>query len=220
MLFVPATEEVYPAGTPRTTVHVEDLTGGLCGASRPTHFDGVTTVVTKLFSIVGPCRAYFGRKDAQQLVVVHPDGGRPEPPGRGRRLPAGTRSRRRRMSSRNAYLTTDERAAASVLVACAPCRGAGSSSRRARHPCAPRARRRHDRRGAARPSRLRRDRRRGRPHARSTRIDGRDGVLVAVAAFVGRARLIDNVGITVSASGVEADLGVLVSESEPSCAAP
>ncbi len=45
------------------------------------------------------------------------------------------------------------------------------------------------------------------------------GVLVAVAAFVGRARLIDNLGITVSASGVETDLGVLVSESEPSCAA-
>ena len=60
---------MYP-DAPRTTVHVEGLTARLCGASRSTHFDGVATVVTKLFSIVGPCRAYFGLKDAQQVAVV------------------------------------------------------------------------------------------------------------------------------------------------------
>ena len=69
LLFAPSVDEMYP-DEPRTTVHVAGLTDRLCGASRPGHFDGVTTVVAKLFSIVGPCRAYFGRKDAQQLAVV------------------------------------------------------------------------------------------------------------------------------------------------------
>jgi pantoate--beta-alanine ligase len=69
LLFTPMVEEMYPEPG-RTTVHVDGLTARLCGASRPTHFDGVTTVVAKLFSIAGPCRAYFGRKDAQQLAVV------------------------------------------------------------------------------------------------------------------------------------------------------
>ena len=69
LLFTPSVAEMYPEPT-RTTVHVAGLTEGLCGAERPTHFDGVTTVVAKLFSIVGPCHAYFGRKDFQQLAVV------------------------------------------------------------------------------------------------------------------------------------------------------
>jgi pantoate--beta-alanine ligase len=69
VLFTPAVDEMYAAGA-RTTVHVSGLTERLCGASRPGHFDGVTTVVAKLFSIIGPCRAYFGRKDAQQLAVI------------------------------------------------------------------------------------------------------------------------------------------------------
>src|SRR4029077_14725548 len=68
-VFTPSAAEMYPM-PPLTTVHVAGLTADLCGAARPTHFDGVTTVVAKLFSIVGSCRAYFGRKDAQQLAVV------------------------------------------------------------------------------------------------------------------------------------------------------
>lgn len=71
-VFAPAVEEMYPAfpDPPSTTVHVAGLTDVLEGRSRPGHFDGVATVVTKLFSIAGPCRAYFGEKDFQQLAVV------------------------------------------------------------------------------------------------------------------------------------------------------
>ena len=62
VLFVPGVEEMYPAG-PRgglTTVAVREVSEGMEGASRPTHFAGVATVVAKLFNIAGPCRAYFG----------------------------------------------------------------------------------------------------------------------------------------------------------------
>lgn len=67
--FLPAVEEMYPKPT-KTKVVVAELTGSLCGASRPGHFDGVTTVVTKLFHMVQPDRAYFGMKDAQQVAVI------------------------------------------------------------------------------------------------------------------------------------------------------
>ena len=84
---------------------------GCAARAGPTHFDGVTTVVAKLFSIVGPCRAYFGRKDAQQLAVIRRMTADLDLPGRRCvgcplvREPDGLA-----MSSRNAYLTADERA--------------------------------------------------------------------------------------------------------------
>lgn len=67
--FLPAVEEMYPTPT-KTKVAVSELTSLLCGASRPGHFDGVTTVVSKLFHMVKPTRAYFGMKDAQQVAVL------------------------------------------------------------------------------------------------------------------------------------------------------
>ncbi len=68
-VFLPPVSAMYPTGH-RTTIHVEGLTGPLCGASRPGHFDGVCTVVAKLFGIVGCDLAVFGEKDYQQLAVL------------------------------------------------------------------------------------------------------------------------------------------------------
>jgi pantoate--beta-alanine ligase len=72
MVFAPSVDEMFP-GYPApvaSTVHVAGVSEGLEGASRPGHFDGVATVVAKLFALSGPCRAYFGEKDFQQLAVV------------------------------------------------------------------------------------------------------------------------------------------------------
>lgn len=68
-VFLPSVEEMYPQPT-ATKIKVEGLTERLCGASRPGHFDGVTTVVGKLLHIVHPTNAYFGQKDAQQAAVI------------------------------------------------------------------------------------------------------------------------------------------------------
>ena len=69
IIFHPENEEMYFEDF-STFVDMNGLTAGLCGKSRPTHFRGVCTVVTKLFNIVAPDRAYFGEKDAQQLAVI------------------------------------------------------------------------------------------------------------------------------------------------------
>ncbi|MDP4104737.1 MAG: pantoate--beta-alanine ligase [Bacillota bacterium] len=68
-LFFPSVEEMYPS-SPSIKITVEDRTNVLCGKSRPGHFNGVATVLTKLFNIIMPHRAYFGLKDAQQVAVV------------------------------------------------------------------------------------------------------------------------------------------------------
>jgi len=68
-LFYPSVEEMYPQ-VPSVKVVVQERTDVLCGKSRPGHFDGVATVITKLFHIIMPTRAYFGKKDAQQVAVI------------------------------------------------------------------------------------------------------------------------------------------------------
>lgn len=69
LIFYPAKDDIYPPGY-STYVEVEKIGQVLCGKSRPTHFRGVATVVAKLFNIVKPDRAYFGRKDAQQAIII------------------------------------------------------------------------------------------------------------------------------------------------------
>jgi pantoate--beta-alanine ligase len=108
LLFAPPVEEVYPAGF-STTVDVEGLTGPLDGAARPGHFRGVTTVVTKLFNMVGPDAAYFGQKDAQQALVIRKLVSDLDMPVRIEVCPTIREPDGLAMSSRNAYLTADER---------------------------------------------------------------------------------------------------------------
>ncbi len=69
IVFAPSTEEMYPNGFCTYVIH-DKLTDKLCGKSRPGHFEGVATVVSKLFNIIKPDRAYFGQKDYQQCVVI------------------------------------------------------------------------------------------------------------------------------------------------------
>ncbi len=70
VLFTPTVTEMYGPDGALTRIHVDKLGDHLCGASRPGHFDGVATVVAKLFSIINPERAYFGKKDFQQISIV------------------------------------------------------------------------------------------------------------------------------------------------------
>jgi len=114
VVFTPTTDEMYPEPT-LSTVHIEQLTAGMEGASRPTHFDGVTTVVTKLFNIAGPSRAYFGEKDFQQLAVVRRMAADLDQPVTVIGCPIVRESDGLAMSSRNIYLSGPEREAATVI---------------------------------------------------------------------------------------------------------
>jgi len=114
VVFTPSDEEMYPEGA-ATTVDVAGLTERLEGAARPGHFEGVTTVVAKLFNIVRPTRAYFGRKDAQQLVVIRRMVEDLQMDVEIVDLPTVREPDGLAMSSRNAMLSPEEREAATVL---------------------------------------------------------------------------------------------------------
>jgi pantoate--beta-alanine ligase len=116
VLYAPGVEEIYPEGkSAQSQVHVPDLGDTLCGSSRPGHFDGVTTVVSKLFNIVQPDVALFGEKDFQQLSIVRKM-------TRDLCMPieiVGVRTARDEdglaKSSRNGFLSFDQRRIAPVL---------------------------------------------------------------------------------------------------------
>lgn len=114
-VFAPEVQEMYPEGDSTWVEVTGHLTGILCGRTRPTHFRGVTTVVAKLFNIVGPCRAYFGQKDGQQAQVIRRMINDLFMPVELRIMPLIRESDGLAMSSRNAYLSSEERQAALVL---------------------------------------------------------------------------------------------------------
>ena len=117
LLFVPRLDEMYPDGPVATSVSVGGVSEPMEGRSRPTHFAGVATVVAKLFAIVGPCRAYFGEKDWQQVAVVRRMVRDLSIPVEVVACPTTRDPDGLALSSRNAYLTLEERAAAPVLHA-------------------------------------------------------------------------------------------------------
>lgn len=194
VIFAPTVEEMYPAGA-ITYVTVEALSDRLCGRSRPGHFRGVTTVVSKLFHIVEPDRAFFGQKDAAQSVIIRRMVRDLDIPvqvviGPIVREPDGLA-----MSSRNAYLDASQRLSALVL-----------------HRSLLAVQERFDR-GERKVQALIEAGKQVFSEDPSVRLDYLEIVdtetldpvdrfshsaLVAVAAFVGKARLIDNVVLTVN----------------------
>ncbi len=189
LLFAPAVEEIYPAGAV-TWVTVEGLSDRLCGKSRPGHFRGVTTVVAKLFHIVEPDFAFFGQKDAAQHAIIRRMVRDLDIPVTIEVCPIVREPDGLALSSRNAYLGFEERKSALVL-----------------HRSLRRVRKLFERkeRDSAKLIDAARQEFATEPGVRldyfeivnpdtlepQARIEGK--TLVAVAAFVGKTRLIDNV---------------------------
>jgi pantoate--beta-alanine ligase len=114
LVFAPSVDEVYPPGND-TTVHVGAVSVPLEGAARPGHFDGVATVVAILFNLVGADRAYFGQKDAQQLLVIRRMAADLAIPIEVVAHPTVREPDGLAMSSRNVHLSPAERSAAPVV---------------------------------------------------------------------------------------------------------
>lgn len=186
--FVPTVEEMYPPGS-ATTVHVAGLTEVMCGPHRPGHFDGVTTVVTKLLNITSPHRAYFGQKDFQQLQVIRRMVTDLNLPVEVVACPTVREADGLALSSRNAYLSPEERQVAPALYqalqAGARVISSGGTAAEAeevvRSALATEPRFRLQYVEARRPDTLLRDDCPGPP------------MVIAAAAYLGTTRLIDNI---------------------------
>ncbi|HEX2044059.1 MAG TPA: pantoate--beta-alanine ligase [Gaiellaceae bacterium] len=175
-LFVPPVDELYPDGF-QTWVEVEELGSGPEGKARPGHFRAVATICLKLFNIVRPQRAYFGEKDAEQAAVVERLVRDLHVPVEVRVLPTVRDDDGLALSSRNVYLSAEEREAARTLPRALRA-GAEAHRRGGDAPAAARA-------VLADEHRLDPD------YVDVARLNGRTYLLAAVRA--GRTRLIDNV---------------------------
>jgi len=114
LIFHPAAREMYPEPNP-FTMTVGEIGSKLCGRARPGHFDGVATVVAKLWNIAGPCRSYFGEKDYQQLVILRRLARAFDVPVEVVGCPIVREPDGLALSSRNVYLDGEQRRAALVL---------------------------------------------------------------------------------------------------------
>jgi pantoate--beta-alanine ligase len=189
LVFAPSVEEMYPQGAV-TWVVVEGLSDRLCGKSRPGHFRGVTTVVAKLFHIVEPEVAFFGQKDAAQVAIIQRMVLDLNMPVKIEVCPIVRESDGLAISSRNAYLSLEERKSALVLY---------RSLVRVQKLFA------SGEHGSAKLMATAKQEFAGEPNVRLDYIEVVDPetlepvaavterVLVAVAAFVGQTRLIDNI---------------------------
>ncbi|MBD3367340.1 MAG: pantoate--beta-alanine ligase [Candidatus Eisenbacteria bacterium] len=189
ILFAPSAEEMYPEGF-STVVHVKDLTDRLCGSYRPGHFDGVTTVVAKLFGIVRPDLAVFGQKDGQQVAVIERMAA---DLNLGVEIVRGAIVREDdgvALSSRNRYLSDEERARARVLsAALAAARDRYEGGERSAEAVVSEVRRTIEKEPAVRLQYVE-------AVDAKTLVPVRtlnDGVMVTAAVYVGDTRLIDNV---------------------------
>ncbi len=188
-VFAPTVEEMYPPGA-ATFVNVLHLSDRLCGKSRPGHFRGVTTVVSKLFNIVSPDVAFFGQKDASQIAVIRAmvrDLNFPVEIVAGSivREPDGLA-----VSSRNAYLTPQQRNQALVLYrTLSRVRELYQLGERDSEQLINAGKRMFEREPAARLDYLEIVD----PHTLAPPEDAKVGALVAIAAVLGTTRLIDNI---------------------------
>jgi pantoate--beta-alanine ligase len=191
ILFAPGAAEVYPDGF-ATTVELGGLTDVLCGAARPGHFAGVTTVVTKLFNMVAPDVAYFGQKDAQQALVIRKLVRDLDIPVRIEICPTVREPDGLALSSRNAYLSREERERALALNRALRAAEAAVAAGHTNAGDVLAAAREQLQQAGLEPEYL--ELRSAKDLVPVERVNG--STLLAVAAQVGRARLIDNTILT------------------------
>ncbi|MBX8486740.1 pantoate--beta-alanine ligase [Pseudomonas cichorii] len=192
LLFTPSVEEMYPHGmADQTLVSVPHLSEGLCGASRPGHFDGVATVVSKLFNMVQPDLAVFGEKDFQQLAVIRALVRDLNMPIQIIGEPTVRAADGLALSSRNGYLSEEQRAKAPALYRVLSTVADGIRSNEAINSLVDIGKKTLEAEGFRIDYLEVRDATSLRPATEEDR-----DLVILVAAFLGKTRLIDNLHLT------------------------
>lgn len=192
LLFLPDVSEMYPADRQHMTyVEVPGLSDELCGQFRPGHFRGVATVVCKLFQMVQPDVALFGEKDFQQLTLIRRMVADLNMPVRIHGVPTLREANGLAMSSRNGYLTADEKARAALIYQCLEAAKAALEAGGRDYGAIEAAQMEVLRRAGFRPDyfAIRRQ------SDLCAAVDGDRDLVILAAAWLGKARLIDNLKV-------------------------